>query len=360
MEVTDLASGVVRAIVHPVTVSWQNTLNRKGQGSMTFSTRAVKIRDIWPGLAGVYISRVADGNASEANPICEFAGYVDQVQAGDDNTTQVGIQSIDEYLWHRTIKDTIRWDNTSQTVIGKELVDLAAFNGIPLFSVAADSGTLRDREYKDWNLKIIGEAVEQLTGVINGPDWELGHTRTEGHWSSTMTFRDRVGADRGVILRSDQELSAYSITIDAADMATRVDALGEGEEEDQLRSTVVDPAGIYPEFDASPAWVDVSIPATLAQHAQGYLETNREPDARPTVTISGLDPDPSQLRLGDVVQIHTDYGPVTYHGAARVISISWGLDVDAPETRTLEVTPLLRASEAVLTQVPADPTCRTC
>lgn len=357
VEVCDLASGQVRRVLHPLSMTWQTQLNASSTGSLTFATRDLAVRDIWPGLTSVYISRVTGPDASDETPVCEFAGYISEIQATDDNTTQVGMESIDKYLWRRTIKETVRWTDIPQTVIGQELVQLAAPNGIPLYAEADATQQVRDRQYDHWEYKVIGEAVEQLTNVINGPDWEMRHDRVDGHWSSTMIFRDWVGEDRGVELRSDIELSAYSITIGMEDMATWVDAVGEGEEEDQVHVTAVDPSGIYPEFDAVPAWVDVSRVTTLQSHADGYLQQNREPDARPAVTISGLDP--LNIRNGDTVGIHTDFGPITYHGKARVFSISWGLDTDSPEQRTLEVVPLDRASQTILNQEPSD-VCGSC
>lgn len=348
VEACDLASGRVRAVLHPQSLDWQVNLNQSGQGSLTLSTREVTSRDIWPGLTSIYISRADTGEGV-------FAGFIDQFQASDDNTTQVGLQTLDKYLWYRTIKSHVRWVNQPQTDIGRDLVRLAESNGIPLLADSARSDQVRDREWDGWEFKVIGEAIEQLTQVINGPDWEMTHARSEGYWTSTMVFRDRVGLDRDLILRSDIELPAYSITVDASDLATWVDAVGEGEEEDQLRATAVDDSGVYPQFDAVPAWTDVSRITTLQSHADGYLEQHREPDARPAVTISGLDPDPSLLRLGDSVVIQTNFGPITYRGRARIVSISWGMNLDEPLGRTLEVVPLDRPSQSILNQLPTEP-----
>src|SRR5690606_37843985 len=128
-----------------------------------------------------------------------------------------------------------------------------------------------------------------------------------------------VGVDRDLILQSGRELSAYSLDIDMSNMANRVDAIGSGEEEDQLVATAVDDATVYPEFDANPAWKDVTRLPTLQDHAEGYLQESREPLAVPSFSISGFDPSPSELRNGDIVDVQTDFGAVTYHGRARII-----------------------------------------
>lgn len=357
VESCDLASGRVRAVLNPISMDWQTDLNGWGQGTLTLATKDVKIRDIWPDLTSVYISRTAGGGgASPSNPVAEFGGMITQVNATEAGTTQVGLESIESYLNRRTLKRTLSYTERPQTRIAMRLVEEAQFNGIPLFADAAESQFDRDRTYQPWNRKLIGEAVQELTQIINGPDWEIVHSRLDGHWSTTMFFRDFVGVDRSeeVQLQSDRELSAYALTIDAKDHATWVDAIGSGEEEDQLLVTAVDPANIYPQFDAAPAWKDVNRLTTLQQHADGYLEEYREPRAAPTFSIAGLSPSPSLLRLGDIVDVRQDFGAVTFHGHARIITISWALGVDEPITRTFETVPMIRASESVLQQTPRD------
>lgn len=364
VEACHLPNGRIRAILHPISVEWEVDLNGVGRGTMVLATRDVLIRDIWPHLTSVYISRLTGGGgASQTNPVAEFGGIIDSVQASESGTTNVSIKSIEYYLNHRTIKNTIRYNNRPQTNIGRALVELAQPNGIPLYALADESGIMRDREYRGFNRKVIGEAIEDLTNVINGPDWETTHTRDAGSWSSTMTFRDRVGVDREFVLKSDREMSSYSLEVDAADHATYVDAIGSGEEEDQLIATAVDRETYYPQFDAAPAWKDVSRITTLRDHAAGYLQDYHEPRATPTFTVSGLSgrniPSPSELRLGDTVGVDTDFGAVTYLGRARIIATSWSLRVGEALTRTYETLPTTRASESVLNQTPGQ-ICEDC
>lgn len=363
VESCQLSTGLVRSVLHPLSMDWSTELNGVGQGTITLATKDVLIRDVWPDLTSVYISRVSGDGASPDRPVCEFAGIVEQVNATEAGTTQVGLKSIESYLDHRTIRQDLTFTGRPQTEIGASLVDLARAGGIPLLSEAAPSDQSRDRAYRAFNRKVVGEAVKDLTEVINGVDWELSHERVDGLWQTSMIFRDRVGQDRDLILHSDRELSAYSLNVNAQDHATLVDAIGSGEEEDQLIATVQDPSGVYPQFDATPAWKDVTRLTTLYQHAEGYLETYREPRATPTFSITGLQgrniPSPLLLRLGDTTEVHVDFGAITYHGRARIISQSWSLGVDEPLTRSYETLPLDRASQSVLNQVPGE-TCREC
>lgn len=360
IEVCDLATGQVRTRWLPLSAEWQVSLNQVGVGSVTLPSGAITSRDIWPGLTSVYISRIAGRGASPENPIAEFAGIVSEFGASESGATVVGLLSIESYLERRVINTDVRWNRISQTLIGARLVQLAESDGIPLRAEAAPSDILRDREFFAWSFKEIGEAVQQLTEVIDGPDWELRHERVEGRWSTTMVFRDFVGEDNEIQLRSDIEGSAYSLSVSAEDLANHVFAIGAGEEEDQLVAAVNDASGIYPRFDATPSWKDVTRLNTLFSHADGYLDINREPDARPTMTVHGLDPDPLDLKVGDIVNVSMGYGPISFRGKSRITSVSWTLDPESPESRTFELVPMERASRSILNQRPDPDHCEDC
>lgn len=359
IEACDLRTGTVRAILHPTSADWQTILNGVGTGTLNLPTESILIRDVWPHLTSVYISRIAGGTATPENPVVEYAGLIEAVSASDSGGTQVGLQSLEEYLYHREIRETVTLLGTPQTEIAAALVRRARVNGIPLEAVAATSQYPRDRTYHSWDRKIIGEALEDLSNVIGGLDWELSHEKSGGRWVTTLVFRDRVGEDRNQIIQSDREAAGYDLVVDASEHATNVEALGSGEEEDQMVARAVDASGIYPQFDASPSFQDVSIQSTLIGHAEGYLNSYREPVAVPSAVIYGLDPDPRELRLGDTVTSRINFGAVTFNGKARLTGISWSLTPDTPEARTLDLLPLGRASETVLSQAPTDE-CEDC
>lgn len=365
IEACDLRTGRVRSILHPLSFDFQTILNRVGQGTLNLATRGIVVRDIWPHLTSVYITRLSGGDATPEAPRVEFGGIIESFAAGDNGATSVGLKSIDQYLHHRQLGMArtagLSFYQTPQTEIGRALVQQSYPNGIPLTAVAELSSIRRDRNYPGYERKNIGEAVEELTDVINGVDYEVTHERDGDSWRSVITFRDFVGGDRNVILKSDREAAGYGLVVDAQNHATYVDAMGAGEEEAQLVAHARDNSGIYPRFDSSPAWMDVSIPSTLASHAQGFLNDNREPIATPSATVRGLDdPDPRSVRNGDTVRAEINYGAVTFNGRARVLSSSWSVGSDGPASRVYELVPIDRASESVLNQTPADDNCEDC
>lgn len=366
VEVCNLGTGVVRGVVEPLSMRFDIGLNEFTDGALTLPTRNLAMRDVWPGLTSVYISRVGGPGASRNNPVGEWAGIVTDFAMSESGTTVVGMKSIDWYTTRRNIRQNVSLEQYEQTRIGAQLVRYmlarheSGTGAIPLDGVFDTSEILRDRFYEGWRRKNIGEAIQDLTQVINGPDWELVHTREDGAWSTDMIFRDVVGVDRDQIIRSDVEASAYSVSASIDYLANLVDAYGAGAEEDQLIETASDYDTPYPEFDATPAWTDVIIRNTLQSHAQGYLATNREPSALPTVTLPGLKIDPALLRIGDTITVDIGYGAIRFNGKARIITIAWEIAPGGPEYRTLELLPLVPPSQSMFSQMPAPIDCEDC
>lgn len=366
VEVCNLSTGLVRGVLQPLSMRFDVGLDEFTDGAITLPTRGISMRDVWPGLTSIYISRVAGPGASRETPVGEWAGIVTDFGMSESGTTEVGMKSIDWYTTRRTRRTSVTYTQRSQTEIAEAFLTYiqsrhdSGTGPIPLFGVAAPSTIYRDRTYEGWRRKNIGEALQELTQVIDGIDWELEHNRVNGAWSTDMIFRDQVGVDRGMVLRSDIEASAYSISANIQSLATLVDAYGAGTEEDQLIETALNRTSPYPSFDATPAWTDVTLRSTLADHAEGYLESNQEPAALPTVTLPGLDVDPTQLRIGDTVTVDISYGAIRFAGQARIITIAWEIAPGGPEYRTLELLPLIPPSQSMFPQLPSGLDCEEC
>lgn len=350
-EAADLRTGIVKAILEPTAADWQTTLNAVGQGSLSLTTKAIRARDIWPHLTSVYCLRTSGGTATPENPVVEGAYIIEKFTAADTGQTQVGMKSIEDYLWHRILRSDLAWDG-SPTALAAVLVNTTTGNGIPLTGDSDTSAENTDREYFAYDRKNIGEAINELVEAEPGIEWEVVHTKSPGGaWSSTVVFRDQVGAVRALVLQSDVEGAGYGLDVDAAEHANLVDAIGEGSEDDQLIATAID-TGTYPQFDAAPAFKDINILPTLQQQADGYLTDHREPVAVPSMTVMGTaDPDPALLRNGDVVErVRTNFGALSYDGPARIVATSWALRLGAPPARTYQFLSTGRASQTVLNQ----------
>lgn len=354
----DLRTGIIRAVLHPVAFEFEPVRNSLGRGNLTLATRDVLPRNIWPHLTSIYVSRRKDDGTFEGL----FGGMVEAFGANsstDGGTTAVGLQPIEEYLNRRQIRTNLSFTGVSQTEIAKALVESVAGNGIAIQALAAPSTTTRDRVYNMWDHTMVWAALQELAAVPGGISWQVDYVRSGGTWQTVLTFADTIGGDRGVILASDREGAQYGLDVDAKDHATLIDALGSGEASGQLVATAIDTSGIYPQFDAAPSFTSETVQAVLQEDADGYLLEHREPVAVPSIEITGNDPLPENLRLGDTVQADIDHGAVVYRGPARVESIAWRKTADTPDTRTVSLSPLTRASESVFGQTPSEP-CTDC
>lgn len=362
-ESVDIKTGQLKAVLHPISADWEEKHSQPGQGSLTVAPRDLSWDNIWPDSTAVYFSRIVDGEREG-----RWAGKIEQAEGNSNSGVTIGLQGIDEYLFHRSIADgeggisysTPGYVNESapgaglpQSQIARDLVLLAVQQeGIPLVPIAGDSVITRVRQYNSWDFKNIGEAVQDLVTSVDGVRYRLDHKYSNGFWRTEMVFADILGSDRGVVLRGGIKGAEYGVTVDAKDHATWVYAIGAGEEVNQRVAVAYDEANIYPRYHAVPAWKDVLLQPTLNSHAEGYVASYRDPLTTPYMILPGLDgnvPTPDQLRLGDLVFVDFEYGLVRYSDHANVLSIAWKLADGAPVTRTVNFQPEIRAYDSVRT-----------
>lgn len=369
IEATDLTPGPtqgrVKAVLHPVSAEWTEALSQPSAGSLVFATGDLKISDVWVDLTGIYISRVITDEAGNDSRQCLFAGYIQEDAIPESPATiRVGFVSWDTYLSRRVMANadggiSYTVDDRAQTEIAKDYVDMAQWNGVPLTAIAEPSEIEQERSYTQYEYKNLGAALSDLCATINGPEYLLEHNYSEpGYWASVIRFKDHVGEDRNILLKSDVEGLNCGITSDGKNHATRTYAIGAGEEEQQLVSIAHDAASIYPEFHATPAWKDVADVETLERQAVGHVASFRDPVTTPTMSIAGMHPDPDVLRVGDTVsaliiakafRFGDPENPTGPAGKARILSIAWRISVEGV-LRTPTLQPVIRPSVSILVQ----------
>lgn len=386
-EATDLRTGIVKAVLHPINATWEEQYSKPGVGSMLVATLDPSADDIWPHSTGLYISRVNPDGSREGH----WGGYVEAFQASSGGATNIGLQSIDDYLNHRLLATEdaglaystpgyvpspdggttpiVPGTGLPQTTIAKQLVEIAlAGNGqIPLIPIDRGSTKIRVRHWDAWEFKNIGEAIQQLTevgGEGGGVTYKLEHRFFEnpGRWVTEMIFSDELNVNRNVVLRSDYEAWGYGLSVDAQRQATRIYGVGFGEGTSQMFSVAVDEAASLPEFQATLAWKDVKLPATLDDHTVGAVTQFRDPTSNPSMVVVGLEspaPPPEELQVGDIVEAEIAYGLITFKGdgdeakLARLTAQTYRVSAEDAVSRTLVLTPLIRPSLSIKTQVPA-------
>jgi hypothetical protein len=376
IEATHLSTGIVKAVLHPVSGEWEEPYSRPGTASLKASVVGPSIDDIWAHTTGLYNSRVVTDAQGQPARYCRFGGFVEAAKPDLERPGlfDIGAPAIDWYPFHRLLvnenegieystpgyeSEDVPGDGLSQTEIAKALLEIAVTGKgyIPLIPVAEPSEFLRVRHWDPWEFKNLGEAVKELTEDPDGLRYGLTHQYFENpnRWVSTITFTDEQNTDRGVVLRGGFEGWQYGMEIDGKDQASRIYGVGSGEGEGQMFSVAYDEDADLPEFQKTMAWKDVKVPETLDEYTRGAVTKYRDPATTPTLTLIGLDDvPPESLLSGDIVSCDIGYGLATFRDQqARVESQTWRLQTDQPVTRTLALDPVIRPSLSVKTQTPA-------
>lgn len=196
------------------------------------------------------------------------------------------------------LRTTQTFTAADELVIARSLVTVAqAVTGCDIgVTVGAEvSGVLRDRVFNSYELKQIGEAVEQLAAVDRGFDFAIdlqpGPVKV-----LTLSYprRGRIAGSTGVVFVDGKNIIDYDVVEDGTLSARTFSALGAGEGTDmristQTRTDLID-AG-YPATSATGSFKDVTVQATLDAHALGEVNARAVTPTFWTVTVDPDDPD---------------------------------------------------------------------
>jgi hypothetical protein len=301
IELTNLFTGAVTHAVTPVSFEFETAYLEAGRGSITLNRRGtspvldasyVSANDVMPGETGIFFSRVAGGEATPAEPVTMFGGYIETMQGNSDGTVTLGIAEMQKYLDYRLIRSDLVFTGIAQTFIGRDLVmyargeninggsvDPAPALGIPLIGGVGASAFNRDRTYLAVDRPVIGDMIKQLLGVIDGPVYQMFHYRTgpipglTEKWYSEIGFFDELTQPSPAKFITWDHLTDFTLNLDSNGLASQIDAFGDPAEDGTARiATANSPFSDVPRFDAAPAFQGVENLITLGQHAAGYQQ----------------------------------------------------------------------------------------
>ena len=242
----------------------------------------------------------------------------------------------------------------------KRLVELAqthAGGTLPIVLPADEAGT-SERTYKGHELATVAARLDELSGVIGGPDIafepRLTADRLGVEWimrvgTTTDPLLHQPGDDHVWDMRVPRGgVSGVSVRRDASGLASRAWLTGAGSDEALLMDAAADStltdAG-FPLLETSVARSTVGDQATLNQWAQGVLTSKSRPWMTWSFTVDAAShPTLGRYRAGDWARIwlptdHPYLGlilPAGYH-RARILSISG----DLTNTVKLELAPTM-------------------
>ncbi|GAA1994423.1 hypothetical protein GCM10009799_20670 [Nocardiopsis rhodophaea] len=168
-------------------------------------------------------------------------------ESDDRGRVSIGLRgaSLESWLWHREIRTDITYDQTDQLEIARSLVFFAqeipgqagvsgADIGITFPLPPPESGILRDREYKASEAETYGKRLEQLSEVIDGPEWAIRtYTDASGERVREFVAEQQLGqGSTDHVFSQPGNIIAWSYPADATDAATSWQARGDTPNDD--------------------------------------------------------------------------------------------------------------------------------
>lgn len=318
VELTNLLTGAVRHVITPTQFEFETAFQEAGRGSITFNRKGternagaqfVNAVDMEPYVTGIFFQRVRGGAATPDNPVNMFGGFIETMDSDSDGMTTLGFSEMQKYLDFRMIRSDLVYTAEDQNAIAADLVmyargentgggsvDPAPALGIPLIGDIAGGVTqLRDRTYLGVDRMFIGEAINNLIQVIDGPVYSLEHHRSgfiaglTETWFSEMIFRD-TWFQSSVPRISWHHLTDLKVFWDGNGKATQIDAFGDPNDDGTARIATADsPFPFEPRYDAAPAFSGVTSLSTLAQHANGFQDDHRDSALNLQLFLSGVE-----------------------------------------------------------------------
>lgn len=338
----DLKSGTIREEIPFSTVSFSHVLNRPGSWKGTIGLRHAKAaRSILdPGKTAIHVER---------NGAIAWSGIL---WAGRANAKSAELELTGEGWWsyfrRRLITATKTYAATDQLAIVRDLVTWAqaqAGGNIGLIVGTETSGVLRDRVYQDFELKNLGEAVEQLAAVSNGFDFAV-----ESAWAGQVVantlrlFYPRRGAVTPFVFELGTNLEELSTEVDATRQATAIYAVGAGEAAAMLRATSSDATLLveFPLLEETVAYKDVTVLSTLQAHADlARINTARPVERVPMLVAHQANPDTAfgNYVTGDTVRVRAAAGWMAMDRLMRVQELRVDVGADGKEAVGLAFVP---------------------
>nr|BFF26874.1 hypothetical protein GCM10025732_48390 [Glycomyces mayteni] len=220
---------------------------------------------------------------AEINKKPAWAGIVWKTVETSEGGLDLGVATIESYLDRRYTR-TLKFTQIEQAFIMRDLAKIAAdITGIPLEFDITPTGIARDRTYNDDEDATLYKRIQELSEVINGPEWMI-RAEYADEWGSKLrlifTCRAKIGAaktsPRGPISTRGGSKAKWKRTNDWSEGngANSVIAYssGEGDVRPQSKEMTNIREG-YPriEYRYSPSSSVTKI-ATLNEHATSRLD----------------------------------------------------------------------------------------
>lgn len=320
IEMVLLTTGEVLKVVVPTSFEFEQVFLLPGRGTITFNRHGTvafgnrtdpeffQMLQMYPRAVGIYFARTAGGAATPDDPIPMFGGIVETFQGNSDGMVTIGFNEIQKYLDYRIIRSDLVFAGDDQRSIAQNLVNYASGTntdggsvdpipgpGIQLIAGQGGAGGInRDRTYLAVDRKTIGEALNEFMAIIDGPVYDMSHTRgtITDTWLSEMTFRNEWFQVEPFPVIAWHHLTDLNFTMDGNDLANLIDAYGRPAADGTALVETFWTGGTIanmPRYDAAPTYDTVTLASTLFDQAHGYYEDHHDLAGNIQLMFSGLD-----------------------------------------------------------------------
>ena len=294
----DLRTNAILAELPLVGVSGTRDLKGNGSlvGSLVLGDPKVAALDFaaatQPGRTALYVDR---------GGLLVWGGVVwtrakARVAPGQPVRLALGCTEFWSYYRHRLITATATFTGVDQMTIAQSIMNTAVAVtggdiGVTVTAPTA-SGITRNLTYNYYDLKVVADAVDQLSQLDQGFDFGVDLAYVAGVPTKTLNWyyprRGAIAGTTGIIFDKPGNIDDYYFPEDATLMATSVTAVGAGQGDAMLRSTVPVPAQIdigYPLLEVRQAYKDATAQATLDAHARADVMALQNPVTLPELWV---------------------------------------------------------------------------
>jgi hypothetical protein len=257
------------------------------------------------------------------------------------------------------------FDNEDQNDIVRALVALAQSHtggDIGIQVDASFSGQFREREWFGYDLKSVGDALTQLSQVLDGPDLRFtvgADAAAPGGIARQLIIGEPWLGQQGSqhVWEYGRNLTSYTWPRDGSSMVTRAFAIGEGMEQG-TRIAWHEEASLYaagwPLMEREASYTTVRDDETLIEHAEADQAAARNPIVLPTLDAApGLAPHIGEYSTGDDARLIIkdpywggDDGTTTWYGpgldtTVRIVDVQVSVSASNGESASIVCAPLV-------------------
>jgi len=321
--VADLVTNAILAELPLSNVKFSRILNGAGafRGTLKLGDAKVAalnpIASTQPARTALYVDR--DGALVWGGIIWTRGPYRPGTQSFD-----LGGMEFWSYFQIRTktsryIVDTKAYAQQDQLFIARDLINYAqakSGGSIGIVVNAETSGVLRDRTYNSYDFTPVGQAIEQLSALLNGFDFSIEVAYVNG--VPTKTFvpsyprRGTSAVTSGLLFEYPGNIVDYIWPEDGTEQADTAYSIGLGQGATMLRSsssvTSLLDVG-YPLLEYLDSYKNVGTQSDLNAHAQADVIARANPVILPEIYVrADADPVLGSYGTGDDVRLRINDG----------------------------------------------------